>query len=130
MICDLCGAVFGDRVTFASMFRPPRFCPACRRRHAPGDHFACVPIDGGLVRYRYVYGSENADNHLSVLLFDRLGPLFLAAEEWVAAGAAVVLLDLAEAAVFADWFPAVAAFRDVRFFSLFFFDPERFPGLV
>ncbi len=99
------------------------------KRYAPGSHLAVVPIDGGLVRQAYVYDEENADHHLSVLLFDRLAPLFRSASDWVDDGAAVVLLEGAEAAALPDWFRFVAAFRDVRFFSLFLVDLERFAGV-
>jgi len=81
------------------------------------------------VRQAYVYDEESADHHLSVLLFDRLGPLFLMAADWVDDGAAVVLLEGAETAALPDWFCFVAAFRDVRFFSLFLVDLERFGDL-
>jgi len=126
MICELCQTRFGGRVTFATLYRAPRFCPRCLKRYHPGSHLAAVPIDGGLVRQAFVYDEENVDHHLSVLLFDRLGPFFLSASDWVDDGSAVILLEGAETASLPDWFPAVAAFRDVRFFSLFLVDLERY----
>jgi hypothetical protein len=126
MICSLCGRPFRIAVSFSTMFRAPRFCPRCRKRHRPDRYECAFPVDGGLVRYVHVFAEESEDYHLGVLLADCLGPLFLEAEGWSRSGAAVVLLDLAEVAFADGWFPAVSAFRDVRFLSLFFFDPERF----
>jgi len=82
-----------------------------------------------MVRYQYALSEENDDYHLSVLLADGLARLFLQADGWVLSGAAVVLLDLREMADFATWFPFVANFRDVRFFSLFYIDLEPYGEL-
>jgi len=126
MTCEICGAAFAHRVDFASLHRPPRFCPRCRRRYAAGRHVCAVPVPGGLARFSWAIDLECADHHLSVLLYDGLAPLLRETEDAASGGAAVVLLEQAETATFADWFAAVAAFRDVRFVSLFFVDPERF----
>ncbi|HAQ56122.1 MAG TPA: hypothetical protein DCR44_01775 [Acholeplasmatales bacterium] len=125
----MCQKPFGGRITFATLFRAPRFCPRCLKRYAPGSHATAVPIDGGLVRYTFVYDEENADHHLTVLLSDRLGPLFLEASDWDRAGAVTVLLEAAEAATIDSWFAAIAAFRDVRFFSLFRVELDQFEDL-
>lgn len=126
MRCEACGAAFSYRATFATLSVPPRFCPRCRKRFAAGIHGSAVPIPGGLVRFLWAIDEENADHHLSVLLYDAVAPLFDEARKATRDGAAVVLLELAETATFADWFAPVAAFRDVLFVSLFRVDPERF----
>ncbi|MFA5006964.1 MAG: hypothetical protein WC509_05830 [Candidatus Izemoplasmatales bacterium] len=126
MVCEICGAFFAYRATFFSLVRPPRFCPRCLRKYAAGKRECAVPIPGGLARFLWAIDAENVDHHLSVLLYDGVAPLLEAVGDAARGNAVVVLLECAETATFADWFPAVAAFRDVRFVSLFLVDPERF----
>ncbi|MCK7485315.1 MAG: hypothetical protein MZU97_06975 [Bacillus subtilis] len=104
MICALCAV---SRVRRPDDLRDallgePRFCPRCLSAMRRGSTGRRCRSTVARSRQFHVYDEENADHHLSVLPFDRLGPLFLEAGDWIAEGAAVVLLEGAETAALRD----------------------------
>ncbi len=122
MICRLCGEVFLPELTFATLFRPPWCCPACRDAHRPGWFEEAIPFSGGIIDYRYVYEDENHDPYLETWLFRNMEKCFNLAIARQSEYGFVLLIGEREYAMAAGWLPFLRGFGKVLFLSLFWHD--------
>lgn len=72
MICKLCGKYYLDEDSILTIFSFSEICEGCKRQFHPKLSYEVFPLDGGLVRYYYLYEDISFNNRQSIYLSKHL----------------------------------------------------------
>ena len=122
MICKLCFRQYVENIDFLQLFRPPDFCPFCRKLYRPQYSTEIIPKDNGYISYHSAFSFSETNPFIKRILFKTMRPYFLQLSKINVDDVLILFIDDDEYNTFSQWYPLFKDIPTIYFLSVFHYD--------